>query len=272
MPEIPEMEHYRTKLSELLCGHTIAGVAIKRPAAVNETPEAFGEALKGRVLLFVERRGKHLLFHLDDGYRLLLTLSADSWLYYGDEASGADVHAHVVLTFDDGNALLFGDMKAAHLHRLTAKAAIEQMKQLGPDALDSRLTPEAFAKRLAGKKGKLKTTLADQRIVSGIGNVYADEIAFAARIHPATSAGSLSPERTEALYRAMRDVLAEAIEAGGYTVHPLIAGDESSGGYRQSRKVHDRAGEPCLSCGTPIRSETAAGRKMHFCPSCQGTA
>ncbi|MFC5403684.1 Fpg/Nei family DNA glycosylase [Cohnella soli] len=273
MPEIPEIEYYRTKLSEGLCGRSITDVAVAKPATVNETPEVFGEALKGRVLLFVERKGKMILFHLDDGYRLVMTLSADSRVQYGDLSSDTEgVRVDIALTFDDGKSLRLSGMKAAYVHRMTAKAAIELMKQNGPDALDSRLTLEVFAKRLAGKKGKLKTTLTDQRFVAGIGSMYADEIAFAAGIHPGTPVSALSSEQTEKLYRAMRDVLAEAADKGGCVLHPMTTNDDDiAGGYRKYLKVHGRAGENCFTCGTPIRMETTAGRKMEFCPSCQDT-
>ncbi|BBI33665.1 bifunctional DNA-formamidopyrimidine glycosylase/DNA-(apurinic or apyrimidinic site) lyase [Cohnella abietis] len=269
MPELPEMEHYRSQLSPLLCGQRISGVAVNRPATINEDVEVFKDALIGRIILFVERRGKHLLFHLDDGHRLHLHLMLGGWLAYGEQGPKKDSHFQVILTFADGNSLYFGGLRLGYLHRITAKVAIEQMKELGPDPFDSRLTLEAFRKRVAGKKGKLKTTLADQRFLAGIGNCYSDEICFDAQIHPAAAVSSLDDTSVERIYHSIRKVLTEATQAGGYMEHPLTPDDTVTGGFNEQCKVYDRKGEPCFVCGTEIKFETLTGRKMFYCPTCQ---
>jgi formamidopyrimidine-DNA glycosylase len=269
MPELPEMEHYRTLLSPLLCGQKITGVAVNRAATINEPVDVFTSALIGRSILFVERKGKHLLFHLDDGHRLHLHLMLGGWLAYGVQGPKKDSHFQVILTFGDGNSLYFGGLRLGYLHRITAKAAIEQMKELGPDPFDSRLTFEAFQKRISGKKGKLKTTLTDQRFLAGIGNCYSDEICFDAKVHPALAVNSLDPSAVERIYHSIRKVLLEAKEAGGYMEHLLTPDDTLTGGYNNQCKVYDRKDEPCTVCGTGIKFETLAGRKMFFCPECQ---
>jgi len=272
MPEYPEMEHYRTQLSQRLGGQKIDNVVVNREASVNEPAETFVSALIGRTVLFVERRGKHLLFHLDDGNRLLLHLMLGGWLAYGTEGPKEDSHFQVILTFGDGNSLYFGGLRLGYLHRISAKTAFELMKELGPEPFDPRLTPEAFRKRLAGKKGKLKTTLTDQRFLAGIGNCYSDEICFEAKLHPATSAAKLTEEQANRLYAAMRKVLTEAKEAGGYMDHPLTPDDKLTGGFNERCRVYDRKDEPCVECGTPIAFETLTGRKMFYCPHCQPEA
>ncbi|MCD9020997.1 Fpg/Nei family DNA glycosylase [Cohnella silvisoli] len=269
MPELPEMEHYRTQLSPLLCGQRITGVIVNRPATINEPVDVFTSALIGRNILFVERRGKHLLFHLDDGHRLHLHLMLGGWLAYGEQGPKKDSHFQVILTFGDGNSLYFGGLRLGYLHRITAKAAIEQMKELGPDPFDSRLTVEAFQKRISGKKGRLKTTLTDQRFLAGIGNCYSDEICFDAKIHPALAVSDLDPTAAERLYHSIRKVLLEAKDAGGYMEHPLTPDDTLTGGYNDQCRVYDRKDEPCFVCGTPIKFETLTGRKMFYCPDCQ---
>lgn len=269
MPEWPEMENYRTQLSPLLCGQRITGVTINRPATVNEPADVYSSALIGRSILFVERRGKHLLFHLDDGNRLHLHLMLGGWLAYGEQGPKKDSHFQVILTFSDGFSLYFGGLRLGYLHRITAKAAIEQMKELGPDPYDSRLTLEAFQKRLSGKKGKLKTTLTDQRFLAGIGNCYSDEICFDAKVHPAVSVNELDPSTIERVYHSIRKVLLEAKEAGGYMEHPLTPEDTLTGGYISDLKVYDRQGRPCPACGNEIKFETLTGRKMFFCAHCQ---
>ncbi|WP_239614378.1 bifunctional DNA-formamidopyrimidine glycosylase/DNA-(apurinic or apyrimidinic site) lyase [Cohnella mopanensis] len=269
MPELPEMEHYRSQLSQLLCGQKIIGVTVNREATINEPVDEFKSGLIDRSILFVERKGKHLLFHLDDGRRLHLHLMLGGWLAYGEQGPKKDSHFQVILAFDNGSSLYFGGLRLGYLHRITAKAAIEQLKELGPDPFDPRLTLEAFKKRLTSKKGKLKTTLTDQRFLAGIGNCYSDEICFDAKIHPALSSNELDDEQLERLYGSMRKVLMEAKEAGGYMEHPLTPDDKLTGGYNERCRVYDRKDEPCDDCGTEIKLETLTGRKMFFCPHCQ---
>lgn len=272
MPELPEMEHYRSQLSPLLCGQRITGATVNREATINEPSDVFTAALIGKVILFVERKGKHLLFHLDDGHRLHLHLMLGGWLAYGEQGPKKDSHFQVILTFGNGFSLYFGGLRLGYLHRITAKAAIEQLKELGPDPFDPRLSLEAFRKRIAGKRGKLKTTLTDQRFLSGIGNSYSDEICFDAKIHPAAAANGLDDSQVERLYNSMRKVLAVAKEAGGYMEHPLTPDDTVTGGYNEQFRVYDRKGEPCYECGTEIKFETLTGRKMFYCPHCQREA
>ncbi|RKP56922.1 bifunctional DNA-formamidopyrimidine glycosylase/DNA-(apurinic or apyrimidinic site) lyase [Cohnella endophytica] len=269
MPELPEMEHYRSRLSHLLCGQQVTGVVVNREGTINEPAEVFKASLLGRVILFVERRGKHLLFHLDDGYRLHLHLMLGGWMSYGEQAPKKLSQYQVILSFGNGVSLYFGGLRLGYLHRITAKAAIEELKELGPDALDPRLTLEAFRKRLAGKKGKLKTTLTDQRFVSGIGNCYSDEIAFDANVFPAAAVSGLKDEEIERIYHSIRNVLTAAIEAGGYMEQPFTSDDTVTGGFNDLCQVYDRGDEPCRVCGTTIQHETITGRKMFYCPTCQ---
>jgi formamidopyrimidine-DNA glycosylase len=269
MPEWPEMEHYRSQLSPLISGQKVTGVVVNRPATINEPVDMFTAALVGRSILFVERRGKHLLFHLDDGNRLHLHLMLGGWLAYGEQGPKKNSHFQVILTFGDGFSLYFGGLRLGYLHRISAKLVIEQMKELGPDPFDSRLTLEAFHNRISGKRGKLKTTLTDQRFLAGIGNCYSDEICFDAKVHPTLTVNKLDSTVSERIYTSMRKVLQEAKEAGGYMEHPLTPDDTVTGGYNNQCRVYDRQGEPCYECGNEIKFETLAGRKMFFCPHCQ---
>ncbi len=272
MPEWPEMEHYRTQLSSLLGGKRITGVVVNREGSINEPPEAFANALANRTILFVERRGKHLLFHLDDGNRLLLHLMLGGWMYYGTDGPKEDSRFQVIIRLFDGNSLYFGGLRLGHLHLVSAKTALEQMKQLGPEPFDPRLTLEAFRKLFSGKRGRLKTALTDQKFIAGIGNCYSDEICFEAKLHPASSIPDLDAAAIDRLYDAMRKVLLEAKEAGGYMEHPLTENDTVTGGYNSRCLVYDRGGEACGVCGHEITQETLASRKMFYCPQCQGTA
>ncbi|MEK0313987.1 Fpg/Nei family DNA glycosylase [Cohnella sp. 56] len=272
MPEWPEMDTYRRLLSPLVCGQMIREVAVNRDKTINEPPETFKDALKGKRILFIERKGKHLLFHLDDGNRLLLHLMLGGWMYYGQEGPKSDDHYQVILTLDEGNRLFFAGLRLGFLHRLSAKAVLERLSDLGPDPMDARLTEAAFAARLKKRRGRLKPVLTDQKFLAGIGNCYADEICFDASIHPASQISALTDDAVARLYASMRKVLAEAADGGGYMEHPLTATDEKTGGYLDRLLIYDRGGEPCPRSGDPIVLETLAGRKMFYCPACQQEA
>ncbi|MCC3373184.1 bifunctional DNA-formamidopyrimidine glycosylase/DNA-(apurinic or apyrimidinic site) lyase [Cohnella sp. REN36] len=272
MPEWPEMDTYRRLLSPLLNGRVILRAVVNREKTINEAPEAFAEALEGKRILYVERRGKHLLFHLDDGYRLLLHLMLGGYLHYGEHAPKEDEHYQVILTFDDGNRLFFGGLRLGFLHRLSAKAALEQLKELGPDPFDARLTAAAFKDRLSKRRGKLKSALTDQKFLSGIGNCYGDEICFDAEIRPDAAIPELTEETKDRLFASMRSVLTEAAANGGYMDRPLTPTDTFTGGHDDKVKIYDREGEACPRCGGTIRLETLSGRKMFYCPDCQRNA
>ncbi|EXX89899.1 formamidopyrimidine-DNA glycosylase, partial [Paenibacillus darwinianus] len=132
------------------------------------------------------------------------------------------------------------------------------------------LTAEAFRARFAGKRGKLKTAFVDQGVIAGIGNCYADEIAFQAGVRPTVSIPAIGPESWQRLYDAMHTVLKRATRLGGYMEMPLVEGDTLTGSYNEHCLVYDRGGEPCLRCGTPIVEEKLSSRKIFYCPNCQG--
>jgi len=269
MPEWPEAEHLRKVLNERVCGRNIVSVAVMYPGAVNEPEEKFRRELVGRQIAIVERRGQHLIFHLDDGNRLLLRLAPGTRLYCGlKEPEGRRAY-QAVIGFTDESRLLFGGLKPGGLSRMTAKQVLEELKKLGPEPFDARLTPDVFRERLSSRRGMLKSALTGQKVVAGIGSRYGDEICFDARIHPGKQVSRLSPDEIGRLYASMRQVLAEAAAAGGLGDKPLFENDRHTGGYREMRKVADREGEPCPSCGTKIAKGEVAGRITHFCPKCQ---
>jgi formamidopyrimidine-DNA glycosylase len=269
MPEWPEMETYRRMLNDRLCDRRIVRVTVNRARSINEPEDQFAANLTGTRVLFVERRGKQLVFHLDDGNRLLLHLMLGGWLAWGAEGPKEEDSFQIILEFDDGNRLYFGGLRLGHLHRMSAKEANEALKDLGPDPFDARLTPDVFRQRLSSRRGRLKSALTDQKFVSGIGNCYSDEICYDAFVYPGTAISALDGETLERLYHSMKKVLAEAASYGGYMDRPLTPGDRLTGGYDSRCRVYDREGEPCGRCGTPIAREELAGRKMFYCPHCQ---
>ncbi|ANS74638.1 formamidopyrimidine-DNA glycosylase [Paenibacillus yonginensis] len=268
MPEWPEMENYRSLLSGLLLDKEISGVKVSREKSVNPEPEAFKQGLIGRKVIFVERRAKYLIFHLDNGRRLLLHLMLGGMLYLGSEEDKPKRNTQVEIEFGD-KTLYFIGLRLGYLHLLTAKQTEEALSVLGPELLDRRMNEQRFIQLLSGRRGMLKTTLVNQNVMAGIGNCYADEIAFAAELRPDVKIQDLEEQDLAKLYRAIREVLTEAAERGGYMEMPLTADDKLTGGSNDWCRVYDREGEPCVRCGQPIIKTELASRKVFYCGNCQ---
>lgn len=268
MPEWPEMETYRRMLAARIVGQPITRVEVTRPKSINISPELFAQELIGRSVWFVERRGKMLLFHLDNGKRLLLHLMLGGMLHFGGAEDKPERTVQVSIGFPTGDISFIG-LRLGYIHLVTAKEVENQLGKLGPDPFDKRLTLERFKERFARKRGALKTSLLNQNVISGIGNCYSDEIAFAAGVLPSAQISELEEGSWERLYTAMHEVLSEALNYGGYMEMPLMADDTLTGGFNERCRVYDRAGEPCVRCTGVIEQSELSSRKTFFCPSCQ---
>lgn len=268
MPEMPEMENYRKLLSQLVLDREISGVTVGREKSINMDPKAFADELAGRRVIFVERRAKFLIFHLDNGRRLLLHLMLGGRLYFGTEQDKPNRTTQVELHFGDATLYFIG-LRLGYLHLLSAKQTEEALADLGPELMDRRMSEKKFVQLLGVRKGVLKTTLVNQNIIAGIGNCYADEIAFAAGIRPDVKMQDLEEADLAKLYRAAREVLTDATEHGGYMEIPLTVDDKLTGGFDDLCKVYDREGEPCVQCGQPIVKTEISSRKVFYCPHCQ---
>jgi len=268
MHELPELENYRALLAEQFAGALITGIEITNDKVFQASEEQIGRDVVGKVVWFVERRGMHLVLHLDNGKRLLLHLGQGAYLYRGSETDKPDRNVQLKLKF--GEAILFGvGLRADDLQLLTVKEVEGKLGRLGPDALDKRVTPERFITLFSKKRVAIRTALIDQNVISGIGAVYADEICFAAGILPDTKAPLLESEAWERLYAAMHNVLKEAISQGGAGEHPFYEGDSLTGKHRDHFQVHEREGKPCSRCGAVIEKIDVSGRKAFACPNCQ---
>lgn len=234
MPELPEMENYRIQLSQHILDLPITGVNVGREKSVNLPAADFARELMGRQVIFIERRGKNLLFHLDNGRRLLLHLMLGGLLYLGSKEDRPERSTQVEITFGEKLVLYFIGLRLGHLHLHSAKEAEELLSHLGPELLDRRMNEERFTALLRKRRGSLKTTLVNQDVIPGIGNCYADEIAFAAELLPMAKLQNFSDEDFSRLYQAVRDVLIEATEAGGYMEMPLTRDDQLTGGRTKS--------------------------------------
>lgn len=269
MPELPEMENYRIQLSKHILDIPISGVVVNREKSLNVEAEQFARELTGRQVIFVERRAKHILFHLDNGRRLLLHLMLGGLLYLGSPTDRPDRTTQIEINFGSDLVLYFMGLRLGYLHSLSAKEAEEALAHLGPEPLGRKMNEELFVKLLSKRRGSLKTVLVNQDVIAGIGNCYADEIAFAAGLRPTVKIQNLSPADLSGLYRAMQTVLIEMTEAGGYMEMPLTKDDTLTGGANDLCQVYDREGETCPRCGDQIVKSEMNGRKVFYSPGCQ---
>ncbi|MNJ46677.1 Formamidopyrimidine-DNA glycosylase [compost metagenome] len=269
MPELPEMENYRIQLSKHILDLPITNVAINREKSVNIEANAFKSALMGGQVIFIERRGKHLLFHLDNGRRLLLHLMLGGLLYLGSPEDRPNRTTQIEITFGSELVLYFIGLRLGYLHLHTAKETEQLMSDLGPELLDRRMNEEKFKAIFRKRRGSLKTALVNQEIVAGIGNCYADEIAYAAELRPSAKLQNFNEEDLSRLYAAAREVLLNATEAGGYIELPMTQDDQLTGGFNERCQVYDREGEKCFRCGDNIVKTEIAGKKVFYSPGCQ---
>ncbi|TMV50272.1 Fpg/Nei family DNA glycosylase [Paenibacillus mesophilus] len=268
MPELPEMETYRTLLVQRIVHRPVTAVEIEREKSINVPVEAFKRRVEGRAIANITRRAKHLLFHLDSGDILLLHLMLGGWMFYGTDREKPDRTAQVVLSFGE-RSLYFIGLRLGYLHLLDRAEAERKMSGLGPEPLEYDFTVERLSRLLRRKRSVLKPTLTDQKTIAGIGNCYSDEMCFDAGILPNRAIGMMSDEDFAALHRSMHKVLNEAIRFGGYMENPLFPGDALTGGFDSRCVVYDRGGEPCVRCGTPIVQDELASRKVFYCTRCQ---
>lgn len=273
MPELPEVETVRRTLAGLVRGKTIDAVdvrwtkIIKRP----EEPEEFARLLAGQTIQSIGRRGKFLLFHLDDCVMVShLRMEGKYGLHQNDEP--LDKHVHVIFRFTDGSELRYRDVRkfgTMHLFKPGEELTELPLRQLGPEPFSEEFTAGYLRERLKKTNRSVKTALLDQRTVVGLGNIYVDEALFRAGIHPEATANKLTKKQTVLLHKEIIQTLKEAVEAGGSTVRSYINSQGEIGMFQLKLFVYGRKDEPCKKCGSPIEKTVVGGRGTHFCIKCQ---
>jgi formamidopyrimidine-DNA glycosylase len=268
VPELPEVETVRTSLDPLLRGRIFARVEIRderltRPFA----PDQIERELEGERVASVERRGKYLIVRFESGRTLLIHLRMTG----GFHSSRDDPYARAVVTLDDGTELAYRDVR-----RFGTWLVVEEEElgayldaRLGAEPLERGFGPAALAARLANRRAPVKAALLDQRTVAGLGNIYADEALWRARIHPLRPAGELANEEVRRLHRGVRAALTAGIARQGATLRDYAQPDGRRGSMQLEFRVYGRDGEPCTRCGTPIEKTRAGGRGTWYCPNCQ---
>jgi len=269
MPELPEVETMARELAPLVVGATISEAWTDWPAGVRHPdPAAYVAALTGRTILDVRRRAKWLVLDLDRG-ALVIQVKMTGQLTVVARQTPRDRHVHATWTFADGRQMRLRDVrKFARIGAYEAELLAATLDQHGPEPLSEAFTLRAFRRRLRSRRARLKPLLLDQAFLAGVGNIYADEALWRARLHPLRHVHTLRPADERRLYRALRAVLAEAIDRRGSSINDYTA-PEGDGEMQEHLDVYQRTGQPCHRCGRPIRRIVIGARGTHFCSWCQ---
>jgi len=267
MPELPEVETIKNELSPRVVGQSFTQVAIFDTELVcGGSAEEVRRGLIGQKVESLGRRGKYLIFHLSNGRSLIMHLRMTGVLLLNPK--GVDCYARAVFHFSNGHRLVFSDRRRLGLIWLVDDADTVVCK-LGPEPLDESFTPGILGQRLSRHHIPVKAALLDQCIVAGIGNMYADEALFAARIHPLKKADALSPGEVRTLHNCICGVLGAAISNKGASVDTYVRPEGELGTAHFDFKVAHKGGEPCPICGSTIERVLVQNRGTCFCPRCQ---
>jgi formamidopyrimidine-DNA glycosylase len=276
LPELPEVETIARELRPDVVGRTIKNAWFDWPNQIKHpAPSEFVAAVKGREILSVERRAKWLVFALGPARGrgepavLAIQVKMTGQLDVLARIAPKDKHVHATFLLDDGRELRLRDTRKFGRLAVYAPADAERvLGTLGPEPLGEELTLPEFRRMLRARRGRLKTLLMNQGFLAGVGNIYADEALWRARLHPLRSAANLRPDQARHLYVALRDVLNEAIARRGSSVDSYRA-PEGSGDMQHYLNVYGRTGKPCPRCGRPTRRMVIGARSTHFCSWCQ---
>lgn len=289
MPELPEVETVRRGLQELIVGRVVKSAAHDTPKSFPNAAADVEQFLIGAKVTEVRRRAKALLIDLSSAYTLVIHLKMTGQMVFrGEAVFGAghpnesligelpDRSTRVTIEFTDGSHLYFNDQRKFGWMKLMPTIEvpnIDFMKKVGPEPLEADFTPAQFAERFSRRaKTNIKAALLDQTVVAGVGNIYADESLWGAKIHPARLVATITDAEFEKLYEELRAVMNLAIEKGGSTDKNYVNAEGKRGSYMDFARVFRREGKPCPRCGATIVKFKHAGRGTHVCPVCQRQA
>jgi formamidopyrimidine-DNA glycosylase len=267
MPELPEVETTVRGLAQVLQGRRIVGVEARRPDLRRALPVDLGQRLTGARVVGLRRRAKYGLIDTDRGDTLVFHLGMSG--HWRVDPAQIGKHDHFLVDTDEGRRVALNDARRFGSLDLVQTAELGDspaFKALGPEPLE--ISPEQLKRRLAGRTASIKLMLLDQRIIAGLGNIYVCEALYRAGIHPTRTAGSVSLHRLRRLVPAIREVLVEAIAAGGSTLRDFASPDGQLGYFSKSFAVYDREGQPC-ACGGVVKRIVQGGRSTFYCPKCQ---
>ncbi|HLT95949.1 MAG TPA: bifunctional DNA-formamidopyrimidine glycosylase/DNA-(apurinic or apyrimidinic site) lyase [Acidimicrobiia bacterium] len=275
MPELPEVETTRRHIAPVLDGRTIVAAELGRDrmARRNARPSDIADRLVGRRVESVGRRGKFLVIDLEDDLTWVIHLGMSGRLQVTEPDQPLEPHTHLRVRTDEGREVRMIDPRTFGFVAVFTpeELAADSMTGLGPDALEELPSPAELSARLDRRRAPIKSLLLDQRILAGLGNIYADEVLFRAGVRPTRPGGDVTEAELEAILRAIPEVLAAGIEFGGTSLDDLayLLPDGRAGEYLARLAVYGRTDEPCRVCGTPIERVVVGQRSSHFCPRCQ---
>ena len=271
MPEIAEVETVRNTLKKRILNKPIKSVNVRYTKMIESNLEEFKKVLIGRSFLDIKRRGKWLIFDLGD-YYLLSHLRMEGKYFIKNHEEELNKHEHVIITFTDNTDLRYHDTRKFGRMNLIKKeelATAEEIAKQGLEPGDENLTAKYLVDKFKKKRLPIKTVLLDQTIISGLGNIYANEVLFAAGIDPLKKACDVSLEEASRIVTESNRIIKAAIKMGGTTIKSYTSSLGVTGRFQQYLCVHKREGMPCLKCGTTILNMKVNGRSTYFCPKCQ---
>ncbi|MFM8331013.1 MAG: bifunctional DNA-formamidopyrimidine glycosylase/DNA-(apurinic or apyrimidinic site) lyase [Candidatus Methylumidiphilus sp.] len=270
MPELPEVETTRQGIAPHVLGQTVAGIVVRQRQLRWPVPEDLAEKLAGQAILSVERRGKYILLIVEDG-ALLAHLGMSGSLRVTAADAPLKLHDHVDILFGNGVCLRYHDPRrfGCLLWAAGAPPAHPLLAGLGPEPFDARFSGEYLHTAAQGRQTPVKTFIMDSHLVVGVGNIYANEALFRARIDPRRAAGRIGLGRYETLAELIREVLQQAITQGGTTLRDFVNASGKPGYFQQTLAVYGRDGLPCVVCGEPLKTVRLAQRSTFYCPRCQ---
>ncbi|MEQ8505525.1 MAG: bifunctional DNA-formamidopyrimidine glycosylase/DNA-(apurinic or apyrimidinic site) lyase [Rhodospirillales bacterium] len=275
MPELPEVETVRRGLIPAMQGRRLDAVIPRRPDLRFPLPDGFGQRLTGRTVTDIRRRAKFLIFDLDGPDVLIAHLGMSGSFRLGKTAFPEEKHDHVIFKMSGGGEAHYNDPRRFGFMDIWAAADLASypmLAKLGPEPLDDEaFNGKALAARLKGRKTSIKVALLDQKVVAGVGNIYACEALYRSGISPKRSAHTVQGGRADKLAAAVKAVLQDAIKSGGSSLRDHIRPDGELGYFQHSFDVYGRAGEACRhdGCGGPVQQIPQGGRSTFFCPRCQ---
>ena len=270
MPELPEVEILKEELRREVVGRRVSEVAVFAKKEGQFPAAQLREAVEGRAVVGMRRRGKMLGLDFEGGNSLVIHLMMVGQLLLSPPFAGQPRDVCLELKFADGARLTLGQVRLKYVHLLPT-AGVDNwppIAKLGVDPLDESFTVDLLRRLLARKRGMIKATLMNQAAIAGLGNVYTDEILFRARLHPQRRASELSEEEVERLHASIVAELQRGLELGGSSEMAFLHLDGSEGSYQESFQVKGRKGKPCFVCVTPIERIKVGGRGTYFCPRC----
>lgn len=281
MPELPEVETVARGLRQAILGRRILSVALGKTDFIDD-PTALEQHLPGRTIEAIERYGKFMLLRLSavagtNGHQseadrtqasLLVHLGMTGQMAPSPAAKPREKHTHVCLLLDDGRELRYTDARRfGRIAYLTEVPLEKELSRFGADPLE--IGKEEFLERIRGRHARIKALLLDQSVLRGVGNIYADESLWRAKIHPAHSGAKLTPEQVGTLWRALQEILRRAIVLRGSSISDFLDAEGQPGEYQRRHRAYGREGKNCHRCKTAVRRGIVAGRSSYFCPNCQ---